>query len=145
MNDSTKSILMRGTVAHSRLAEPSSSLVHHAFKYDVWMALLDLDEIDSATAFPKGSRVVADITDHWALACWRRHDHFGDPEVPLSQCAKRVFRENLPHLNIASIRLLTNLASFGAYNFNPVSIYYGYELDCITGKERLAAALLEVR
>jgi len=131
-------MLLEGTVTHARLAEPSSSTAAHAFGMRVWMALVDLQDLDSGTAFPPGSRVVSDAAHHRAIACWRRADHFGDADEPLSSCALRVFRERLPGIEVHRVLLLTNLSTLGMYNFNPVSVYYGMCGDTVK------AVLLEV-
>jgi DUF1365 family protein len=144
-----RSCVVQGSVAHTRTREPSSSVARHSFRYSVWMAFLDLAELEAGAAFPPSSWLVSDLAAHRALASWRRRDYFGDPEVPLSQCVREVLAAQLPQLPaVRSIRLLTNLATLGLYNFNPVSVYYCFAPSAAGGDDggdgELVAVLLEV-
>lgn len=123
------SALYRGRVWHARHRPRENR-----FRYDVYMAYLDLAELD--TVF-RGRWLWS--TTRPALVRFERRDHFGPPDQPLdeairSECARRLgFRPSGP------IRLLTNLRHFG-YVFNPVSFYY-----CFTKSEQdLESVLADV-
>ncbi len=113
-----RSAVYRGWVRHRR-HRPHA----HAFRYRIFMLLLDLDELDRV------------FEGRWLwsvgrrnLAQFRRSDYLGDPAVPLDVAV----RDRVEALGGARptgpIRLLTHLRYFG-HCFNPVSFYYGYADD----------------
>ena len=110
------SSIFSGQVSHSR-----KSPLAHAFRYGVYMAYLDLDELDEVFRgrwFWSASRP--------ALVRFRRANHFGDPDQPLDASVRDLIESRTGTRPAGPIRLLTNLSWFG-YCFNPISIYYCYD------------------
>ncbi|WCN11958.1 DUF1365 family protein [Marinomonas mediterranea] len=105
---------------------------YHGFCYQVFMMLLDLDEIDSV--FSK-SRWWS--TSRRAVAQFKRDDYFGDTSIPLKQAVLSKVKEETG-LTLSKVKLLTNCRYFG-YLINPISIYY-----CYDQQDELQAMLLEV-
>jgi DUF1365 family protein len=111
-----KSCLYVGSLRHRRLSPRP-----HAFKYRLFMAYLDLAELDEV------------FRGRWlwsarrpALAWFRRADYLGDPSRPLDdEVRERVWRETGARPR-GPIRLLTHLRMFG-HCFNPVSFYYCFD------------------
>jgi len=122
------SALYRGLVRHRRL-----SPVSHAFRYELFMLYLDLDELPH----------VFDGRWLWsargpAPAWFRRADHLGDPAQPLDAAVRALVAARTGHRPEGPIRLLTHLRYFG-YVMNPVSFYYcfdpsGAALDAIVAE-----------
>jgi DUF1365 family protein len=110
------SALYVGSLRHRRLAPRP-----HAFRYRLFMAYLDLAELDEV------------FRGRWlwsarrpALAWFRRADYLGDPARPLDdEVRERVWRETGARPR-GPIRLLTHLRMFG-HCFNPVSFYYCFD------------------
>jgi DUF1365 family protein len=110
-----KSCLYTGWVRHRRYAPRP-----HAFRYPLFMAYLDLAELDRA------------FEGRWlwsarrpALARFRREDHFGS-RVPLEQAVRELVQAHSGRRPAGPIRLLTHLRYFG-YVFNPVSFFYCFD------------------
>lgn len=110
------SSIFAGRVSHNRKAP-----LAHAFDYRVFMAYLDLAELDDVF---RGRWFWS--TRRAALARFRRENHFGDPERPLDECVRELVQEETGCRPTGPIRLLTNLSYFG-YCFNPISIYYCFD------------------
>ena len=110
------SALYHGWLDHRRLAPR-----RHAFRYRLFMAYLDLAELDHVF---RGRWLWS--TRHAALARFDRRDHLGDPAQPLDQAVRALVAERTGHRPEGPIRLLTHLRYFG-YVFNPVSFYYCFE------------------
>lgn len=107
------SCLYEGWVRHRRtLPRP------HAFRYRLFMLLLDLDELD--TVF-KGRWLWSTRSPN--LAWLRRADHLGPSEQPLKQSVLGLVQARLGFRPDGRVYLLTHLRYFG-YGFNPVSFYY---------------------
>ena len=123
------SAIFEGSVKHRR-----QSPVAHEFHYRMFMMYLDLAELDKIFArrwFWSAKR--------WALARFRRENHFGDSAVPLDHCVRDKVEAETGRRPQGSVCLLTNLSYFG-YCFNPVSFYY-----CFGKKnETLEAIIAEV-
>jgi DUF1365 family protein len=111
----TASALYEGWIGHRRFAP-----VEHSFRYPVFMAYLDLDELPGLSL---GRR-------------FRRSDHFGDPAQPLKQAVRERVGPDAPS---GPVRLLTHLRTLG-HCFNPVSFFYLYEPD----GETVGAVVAEV-
>lgn len=111
-----KSALYLGWMRHRRVLPKA-----HDFRYGLFMAYLDLAELDSVFA---GRWFWS--TRRMALARFRREDHLGDPSVPLDQAVRDLVAERTGRRPEGPIRLLTHLAYFG-YGFNPVSFYYCFD------------------
>jgi DUF1365 family protein len=108
--------LYTGRVTHRRLGA-----VRNEFRYTLFMAYLDLDELPGL------------FDPYWlwsarraALAWFRRADYLGDPARPLADCVRERIRTELGHAPAGPIRVLTHLRYFG-HNFNPVTFYYCHE------------------
>lgn len=108
-----KSALYEGRVRHRRFAD-----VEHAFSYRLFMAYLDLDEID--TVF-RGRWLWS--TKRAAPVRFKREDYLGPAEKPLDAAVRDRVEGELGFRPQGPIRLLTCLRHFG-YSFNPVSFYY---------------------
>lgn len=114
------SALYRGTTTHTRRSTPS-----HKFNYPVFMAYVDLDDLESG------------VLDFWpifssrtliSLSSLLSSDHmFNEPHsIPLSTRVKDVVQRFTGKRPTGPIRLLTNLRTFGI-EFNPVSFYYIFD------------------
>jgi DUF1365 family protein len=125
----TASALYEGWIGHRRFAP-----VEHSFRYPVFMAYLDLDELPH----------VLDPLPGWsarrpALAWLRRSDHLGDESRPLADCVRDAVEAELGERPAGPIRTLTNLRYFG-HCFNPVSFFYCFD----RAGERVEALLADV-
>jgi DUF1365 family protein len=60
------------------------------------------------------------------IACFRRRDHFGKPDMPLDQAVCNTVENHVGSRPNGPIRLLTHLRYFG-HCFNPASFYYCYD------------------
>lgn len=124
----TASALYEGWIAHRR-HDP----VEHSFRYPLFMAYLDLDELPG----------VLDPYRGWsarrpAPARFRRADYLGPDHRPLADCVRDAVAERGGRA-AGPIRLLTNLRYFG-HCFNPVSFYYCFDAE----GERVESVLAEV-
>ncbi len=123
------SALYVGTLRHRR-----RSPVAHAFRYDVFMAYLDLSELDAVFAsHPLWS------ASRPAPMWFRRADHFGDPRAPLETSVRTRVGECTGHVPTGPVRVLTNLRTFGI-GMNPASFHYAFDA---TGA-RVDAVVVEV-
>lgn len=114
----TASALYEGWIRHRRFADPE-----HEFRYPLFMALLDLDEVPE----------VLDPLPGWsarrpALAWFRRGDHLGDRERPLSDCVRELVEAERGSRPAGPVRTLTNLRYLG-HCFNPVSFHFCHAAD----------------
>lgn len=124
----TRSALYEGWVGHRR-HDP----VEHAFRYPLFMACLDLDELPWVLdPFPGWS------ARRPALAWFRRSDYLGAADRPLADCVRDAVRERGGAAD-GPISLLTNLR-YAGHSFNPVSFYYCYD----RAGERVLSVLAEV-
>jgi DUF1365 family protein len=110
------SALFRGWLSHRR-HQPK----RHAFRYGLFMAWLDLAELDEVV---RGRWFLS--TRRPALVRFDRRDHFGDPALPLDESVRRLVAEHTGTRPEGPIRLLTHLRWFG-YVFNPVSFFYCFD------------------
>lgn len=110
------SALCRGWLSHRRHAPRA-----HAFRYGLFMVLLDLDEL--GTVFRRRWLWSASRP---ALARFDRRDHLGDPAVPLDEAVRALVQQETGTRPPGPIRLLTHLRYFG-YVFNPVSFYFCFD------------------
>ena len=106
----------------------------HEFRYPLFMAYLDLAELDQVFA-----RRWFWSVERANLASFRRSDHLGDPAVPLASAVRDLVAERTGVRPLGPIRLLTHLRYFG-YCFNPASFYYCFDAQ----GERLEAIVAEV-
>jgi DUF1365 family protein len=123
------SFIYEGWVRHRR-----SRPVEHAFRYRLFMMLLDLAELDRLfrNRWLWSSR-------RFNLAWFRRADHLGDPGKPLDREVRDLVERQTGRRPEGPVRLLTNLRYFG-HGFNPVSFYYCYA----AGGERVQSVVAEV-
>jgi DUF1365 family protein len=112
------SCLYEGRVRHRRFAPAG-----HAFTFPLFMAYLDLDELDRVFR-----RRLLWSTRLPNVAWFRRADYLGDRRVPLDAAVRdRVERETGARPE-GPVRVLTHLRYLG-YCFNPVSFYYCFDPD----------------
>ncbi|HUO78599.1 MAG TPA: DUF1365 domain-containing protein [Steroidobacteraceae bacterium] len=93
----------------------------HAFRYRLFMAYLDLDELDEVF---RGRWLWS--TRRPGLVRFDRRDHLGDPAQPLADAVRALVAERTGRRPAGPIRLLTHLRMFG-YVFNPLSLYYCFD------------------
>lgn len=113
-----ESCIYEGWVRHRRHAP-----VAHAFRFDLAMLYLDLDELDSVF---RGRWCWS--TQRPALAWFRRADHLGDPEVPLAESVRAVVVRATGRWPDGPIRLLTH-PRYAGHVFNPLSLFYCFRRD----------------
>ena len=123
------SALYTGRLRHRRYAPRP-----HAFEYRLFMAYLDLAELDEV------------FRGRWlwsarrpALAWFNRADYLGDAAVPLDEAVRERVRRETGLRPRGPIRLLTHLRMFG-HCFNPVSFYYCFDAR----GERVETVLAEI-
>lgn len=112
-----KSCLYTGHIRHRR-----HTPVANAFRYRIYMTLLDLDELP--TLF---DRFWLWSARRPALAWFRRGDFHGPADKPLGEAVRDTVAQHTGVRPAGPIRLLTHLRYFG-YSFNPVSFYYVYDV-----------------
>lgn len=95
----------------------------HQFSYRLFMTYLDLDELPTLFA-----RYWLWSATRFNLAWFKRSDHLGDPEVPLSEAVRDRVEAETGQRPLGRICLLTHLRYFGC-GFNPVSFYYCHNED----------------
>ncbi len=110
------SALYTGRLRHRRFAPRP-----HAFSYAVYMAWLDLAELEDVF---RGRWFWS--TRRRALAWFRRADYLGDPGVPLDEAVRRRVAEAGRPRPQGPIRMLAQLRNYG-HCFNPVVFYYCYD------------------
>ncbi len=116
-----RSCIYRGRVKHRR-TEP----VSNEFEYRLFMLYLDLDELE--TVF-RGRWLWSTTRPNFAW--FRRRDHLGEPDRPLSECVRDLVKDKVGRRPTGPIGLLTHLRYLG-FGFNPVSFFYCYEDDGVT-------------
>lgn len=125
---SRRSALCEGFVSHSR-----AGATPHAFRYPVFLLLLDLDELDTLDAQLRlfGHERARPVS-------FRQRDHLAASGAGVRQDLAAVVRAEGLTLPAGRVELLTNARVFG-YVFNPVSFFY-----CYDAAERLALVVAEV-
>ncbi|MDN3553232.1 DUF1365 domain-containing protein [Halomonas almeriensis] len=123
-----RSCLYRGWLQHRRFTPR-----YHAFRYRLWMAWLDLDELPELFDGVPGFSARRP-----ALVRFRRADYLS-PETPcLKEAVRAELQRQLGEAPEGRICLLTQLRTLGV-GFNPISLYYAYDAE-----DRLCAVLGEV-
>jgi DUF1365 family protein len=122
------STLYEGEVRHTRFAPPA-----HAFRYRIFLTLLDLDEIPALAA-----RLRLFGHGRWRPVSFHDGDHFGASERPVREKLEQLLRERGMAPPGGRILLLTHCRVFG-YVFNPVSLYY-----CLDPEDVLRVVVAEV-
>jgi len=124
-----QSCLYEGWVRHRRHAPQP-----HAFRYRLFMACLDLDQLDRV------------FEGRWlwsarrpSLAWLRRADHLGRPDQSLKESVLDLVQAELGFRPVGPVFLVTHLRYFG-HNFNPVSFYYCHG----AGGEKIEAIVAEI-
>jgi len=86
------SSLYYGSVMHKRMKLEGVSPKENLFTYNVWMALIDLDEIKRGKAFAKQPWI--SIGSTWNIASWCRNDYYGaDTGEDLDVCVRKLVNE----------------------------------------------------
>ncbi len=106
------SALYVGGVRHRRFKP-----IEHHFDYGIFMALIDLDEIDQLPQV--GIRL-----ERFSSATFRRSDYLGGGDIKAT-AQQRILALTGDRLE-GRVMLLTQLRYFGIY-FNPVNFYYLYD------------------
>ncbi|MBZ9558899.1 MULTISPECIES: DUF1365 domain-containing protein [Modicisalibacter] len=112
--------IYRGELRHRRFLPRA-----HAFRYRLWMAWLDLDELPELFDGVPGYSARRP-----ALARFRRADYLAPHDLPLATAVRRRLAERLGE-TVASradgrICMLTQLR-IGGVSFNPITLYYAYD------------------
>ena len=110
------SALFIGQLRHRRFTP-----VPHAFSYAIYMAWLDLAELD--TVF-RGRWFWS--TRRRALAWFRRADYLGDATLSLDAAVRQRVGQSRGVRPTGPIRMLAQLRNYG-HCFNPVVFYYCYD------------------
>lgn len=116
-----------GLVRHRR-REP-----RHEFEFHLFMAYLDLDELDEVFA---ASRLLG--TGRLSPLRFRREDYLRRGDLGLAESVRACIREQTGAAPDGPIRLLTHLRTFG-YVFNPVSFYF-----CFDRNDHLSVIVAEI-
>jgi len=122
------SALYVGQMMHHRFVP-----INHVFTYQIFMAYLDLDELDQ----------VFSLSSFWSLnsknlVSFMRSDYFAGDSDDLKTAVQKRVSDELGYPVIGPVRMLTNIRMFG-YNINPITVYY-----CFDDNECVQALLLEV-
>jgi uncharacterized protein len=120
------SCLYEGWIRHRRITPDKE------FRHTLALAYVDLNELPELL---NGRLVRA----RPGIVRFRRRDYLGDPAIPLDQTVRDTVLAQTGHRPEGSIRLLTQLRTFG-HCFNPVSFYYCFGTDEAT----LEAVVAEV-
>jgi len=123
-----KSCSYRGSVWHCR-HRPK----HHAFRYNVFMMYIDLDELASLFEGVRGWSCSKP-----ALAWFKRQDFMGPHHLSLKEAVIKRIEEDTGQTFSGSVRMLANLRYFG-YLINPLVCYY-----CFDKNERLQYIVADV-
>ncbi len=110
------SAIYEGAVNHIRY-----SPTRRTFDYSLFMLFLDLDELPELFDpywFWSARR--------WNFAHFRRRDHLGDNDIPLSEAVRNWVFEQTGKKPDGPVFLMTHLSYLG-YRFNPVSFYFCFD------------------
>ncbi len=110
------SCLYEGVVRHRRF-----SPVEHEFRYRLYMMYADLEELP--TLFQGRWFWSSKLPN---MAWFRRKDHYGSADEPLSLSIRRLVAERTGHEPTGRIALLTQLRYCGIA-MNPLSIFYCFD------------------
>ena len=124
-----KSAIYTGNIFHQRF-QP----IKHHFNYKIFMAYIDLDEIDSLMpqSFFWG-------VNRPALISFFSKDYLSEGKLELRSAVENLVFERTGKDVQGPVRLLTHLRYFG-YCFNPVSFYYCFD----KGGEQVETIIAEV-
>ncbi len=122
------SAIYSGWVTHRRL-EP----VGHAFRYRVFMPLVDLDELPELLNSTPGWS-----SRPWSPARLKREDFIGDPHLPIKQAVLDAAEEQTGSRPAGRVLMLANFRYFG-FLINPISCYY-----CLDTSQQVQCIVAEV-
>ncbi len=117
-----------GTIWHRRYSPRP-----HAFRYQAWFALVDVDRIERRCAVSRWWSV-----ERFNLVSFRRADFIAPHNLSLSEAVRCKVLKTLGFRPSGTIRMLTHLRQWGVC-FNPVTFYFCEEPD-----GRLASVVAEV-
>lgn len=112
------SSILTGTVRHRR-ERPEE----HAFTYDMWHVLLDVDELDRLD-----EQVTGFAYNRPGIATFRDTDHLGPVDLPIRTKLRRFLAGQGVELPAGRVLLQTSLRVLG-YTFNPVSWFWCHDED----------------
>eukprot|EP00924_Labyrinthula_sp_SR-Ha-C_P004314 maker-scaffold_3-snap-gene-20.32-mRNA-1 protein AED:0.48 eAED:0.49 QI:0/0/0/1/1/1/2/0/312 len=112
------------------------SPARNVFKYDLWMTLLDVDQLSKKSYLNLFSSI--SLNNRLNVLSFNREDYYGEKTEELSESIRNLVYKNIGIKPDGKILLLTNLANFG-YVFNSLSIYY-----CYNSNNELLCCALEV-
>lgn len=121
------SCLYRGRIRHHRFSPD------HRFQYSTSWVYLDLGELEEVL---RSNRILSNRK--FALASFRRADHFGDPQLSMLEAVQECVQQNTGVILSGPVRLLTQLRHFGIY-FSPINLFY-----CFDSHDSLVAIVAEV-
>ena len=110
------SALYQGWVKHRRVAPK------HDFKYPIFMAYLDLDELDEVFG-----RHAFWSLERLNIVSFRRADYLGESGSLRESIHRRIREEGIEPPS-GAVRMLTHLRYFG-YCFNPVTFYFCFDAE----------------
>lgn len=122
-----QSCLYQGEVWHRR-----RGAVEHRFRYRLWMAYLDLEELPELVG---QGRLLSDRK--FSSAAFLRGDHVGDSAEPLAETVRNLVEQETGRRPAGPIRLLTLLRQWGYY-FSPLNLFYCFDAAG-TGVESVVA------
>ncbi|RXJ74592.1 chromosome partitioning protein ParA [Veronia nyctiphanis] len=117
MTDAIGSGLYTGVVRHRRFTP-----VSHTFKYDIFMPVIDLDEIERLAMNVRGFRI-----GKWGLSAFNASDYLDGREDTKQACQDKVFELTGDRLK-GKVLALCHLRYLGLY-FSPVNFFYLYDED----------------
>jgi len=124
----TISCLYECNITHQRMKPRPHRVEHSMFSF-----YIDLDELP---LLEQKNRLIA--VNKMALYTLRDRDHFDESDKPLKQKVIEYVKGIKPNLEIASVRVLTNLR-FLNYVFNPITVFF-----CFDPTMQLQCAVAEV-
>jgi len=123
-----ESCIYEGEVRHRRFVP-----VAHEFRYRLFLLYVDLDELPMLFV---GRWLWS--SDGPNLAWFRRSDHLGPAEQPLTESVRDLVATCTGQRPTGPVRLLTHFRYFG-FEMNPISLYY-----CFDGAEQVEFVVAEV-
>lgn len=90
----------------------------HAFRYRIWLSLLDVDAMEARF---RRSRLWS--LERFNLVTFRRRDYLGPADIGLGEAVRRRVERQLGFRPAGRIRMLAHLRQWGMC-FNPVTFYF---------------------
>lgn len=110
--------MLRDSVATGSVWHRRHSPRPHAFRYRMWLSLLDVDEIEKRF----GESAFWSV-ERFNLVTLRRRDYIGPADLMLGDAVRARVEQKLGFRPSGRIRMLTHLRQWGMC-FNPVSFYF---------------------